>query len=153
MNKSISIQEWHMQAKNGAAPPVRILLNGGSMYPLVRMNCDYVTIVPLQEKPVPGDIVLFFNDITKRFVVHRVWEVENGKVMTWGDNCSASDGWFEMDSILGKIILIERGKRKIHPNPQKGMKWAKIWHKIKPSYYFCWRIKQGIARRIKIKKV
>ena len=58
MNRSLSIPEWHRMAMEGAAPPVRILLNGGSMFPLIRWNRDYVTIAPLKEPPVIGDIVL-----------------------------------------------------------------------------------------------
>ena len=153
MNKTISVQEWHTIAKEGIAPPVRILLNGGSMYPLVRMNRDYVTISQIHEKLVPGDIILFFNENTRRYVVHRIWEVKDGKILIWGDNCSVPDGWFQMDVILGKIIMIERGSRVIHTNPNIGMKWAKFWHKIRPGYQFYRRVKQGIARRIKEKKV
>ena len=149
MNKTISIPEWCELAKEGTAPSVRIQLNGVSMYPLVRMNLDYVTVSQIRETPVAGDIVLFINLNTERYVVHRIWKVENGKVLTWGDNCPAPDGWFPMDTVLGKIVLVERGKRIIHPDPKKGLRWAAIWHKIKPGYYFGWRIKQGIVRRIK----
>ena len=149
MNKTISIPEWHRLSREGTAPPVRIRLNGISMYPLVRMNLDYVTIAPIQELPVAGDIVLFINGNTGHYVVHRLWKVEDGKVLTWGDNCPAPDGWFQMDAVLGKVAQIERGKRIIYPDPKKGLRWAKIWHKIKPGFYFLWRIKKAIARRIK----
>ena len=59
ITKSISIPEWHRLAEKGMALPVRIQLNGGSMSPLIRMNCDYVTVGPLNETPATGDIVLF----------------------------------------------------------------------------------------------
>ena len=149
MNKSISILEWHRLSKKETAPPVRIRLNGGSMYPLVRMNLDYVTIAPIRETPAAGDIILFMNGNTGRYVVHRLWKVEDDKVLIWGDNCPAPDGWFQMDAVLGKVVLIERGKRVIHPDPKKGLRWAKIWHKARPGYYFAWKIKKAITRRIK----
>ena len=149
MIKSISIPEGVRMAETGTAPPVRIQLNGVSMHPLVRMNLDYVTIAPVSESPVPGDTVLFMNGNTGRYVVHRLWKTENGKVMTWGDNCPAPDGWFRTDAVLGKVVLIERGKRVIHPDPKKGLRWAKIWHKARPGYYFAWKIKKAITRRIK----
>ena len=114
MNKSISIPEWHRLSKEGTAPPVRIQLNGGSMYPLVRMNRDYVTIAPIRETPAAGDIVLFMNGNTGRYVVHRLRKTEDGKVLIRGDNCPAPDGWFQTEEILGKVVLIERGKRIIH---------------------------------------
>lgn len=153
MDRSISIPEWHQMAMKGKAPPVRILLNGGSMNPLIRMNRDYVTIVPVQEEPVAGDIVLFSDRSQERYVVHRIWETGNGRVLTWGDSCEEPDGWFPLEAVWGKIVLIERGKRTIHPDPQKGLKWAKTWRRIMPVYKFCRRIKQGIARRIKKQRV
>ena len=72
MNMSLSIPEWHRMALEGAAPPVRILLNGGSMNPLIRWNKDYVTIIPPDRKLVPGDIVLFIEPKTERYVVPRM---------------------------------------------------------------------------------
>ncbi|MCR4883682.1 MAG: hypothetical protein K6A68_08935 [Clostridiales bacterium] len=153
MKKSLSILEWQKIAEKGNAPPVRIQLSGSSMYPLVRMNQDYVTIAPLQGKLIPGDIVLFSNSLKERFVVHRIWEIKDEQVMTWGDNCSVPDGWFPLGVILGKVVLIERGKKIIHPDPRKGMKLAKFWHKIRPLFYFLWRIKQSIVHKIKKLKV
>lgn len=149
MNKTLSITEWHHLASEGNAPPVRILLNGGSMYPLVRMNRDYVTIAPIQDELITGDLILFASANNDRYVVHRVWEVKSEKVLTWGDNCKIPDGWIRLNNVLGKVVMIERGKRIIHPNPKKGMLWAKFWHKIKPVYDFFRRIKSGIGHRIK----
>ena len=149
MNRTISIPEWHMLAKEGTAPPVRIQLNGVSMYPLIRMNQDYVTVAPIREAPATGDVVLFLNKDTGRYVVHRIWKVKDGKVLIWGDNCTEPDGWYQMNVVLGKIVQIERGKRIIHPDPKTGLRWAKFWHKFRPGFYFVWRIKDGITRRIK----
>ena len=140
-------------AVNGEAPPVRIMLNGGSMHPLIRWNRDYVTVVPLQNEPVAGDIVLFSDGIPERYVVHRVWKVKDGKVLTWGDNCTAPDGWIPLEAVWGKIGLIERGKRTIHPEPKKGLRWVRCWRVVRPGYRFYQRIRQGIARRIKKRKV
>ena len=149
MGRSLSIPEWHRMASEGAAPPVRIQLDGGSMYPLVRRNRDYVTVVQLQAEPAAGDLVLFADGNPERYIVHRIWEVKDEKVLTWGDNCAAPDGWLPRDAILGKIILVERGKRKIHPDPDKGLRWAKFWRKVRPVYLVYVRIRRGIGRRIK----
>ena len=152
MNLTISIPEWHRLAMEGTAPPARIMLNGGSMFPLIRRNRDYVTVAPLKETPAVGDIVMFTQPDLEKYVMHRVWEVKDGQVLTWGDNCPAPDGWFPRDAVWGKIELIERGRRTIHPDPEKGLRWARFWHKVRPVYLFYLRIKQGIARRIKIRK-
>jgi len=149
MNKTLSITEWHRLAMEGVAPPVRIQLNGDSMYPLIRRNLDHVTVVQLQEQPVVGDLILFVDENSGRYIVHRVWDVKAGSVLTWGDNCLEPDGWYQMHSVWGKIALIERGERKIHLNPEKGIRWAKFWHRIRPGYVIYVRIKDGINRRIK----
>ena len=93
MIESISLQQWHQLAQQGAYLPVRIQVNGTSMYPLLRRNRDYVTIHPLNGLPRQGDIVLFSDpDREARYVLHRVWRVEKDTVLTWGDNCRCADG-------------------------------------------------------------
>ncbi len=149
MNRSFSIPEWHQMAIGGTAPPVRILLNGGSMNPLIRWNKDYVTIVPPDRELVPGDIVLFVEPGTGRYIVHRVWNLENGKALTWGDNCERPDGWLPAEAIWGRVVLIERGKRKIETNPQRGLRWAKIWHKAGKACRLANGYRAAIVRRIK----
>lgn len=153
MNKTISILEWNKLANEGNAPPVRIQLNGISMYPLIRMNLDFVTVVPINETLYAGDIVLFKNKDTDRYVVHRIWRVEDGKVLIWGDNCPKQDGWYQINEVQGKVVKIERGKKIILPDPITGLRWAKFWHKVRPGFYFVWRIKEAISRRIKKLKV
>ena len=149
MNRSLSIPEWHKLASTGSAPPVRIQLMGISMFPLVRYKKDYVTIIPIEDKPQRGDIVLFYDQKRNLYVVHRVWEVKEDMVLTWGDNCYGPDGWLSADTIWGKAVLIERGKRRIVPNPNKGLKWAVFWHHAGKIYHLWERIKAKIPQRIK----
>ena len=149
MNRSLSIPEWHQMAIGGTAPPVRIQLNGGSMFPLIRMNKDYVTIVPPDRILIPGDVVLFSEAHMERYVVHRVWEIQDGQVLTWGDNCLQPDAWISMDAIWGRVVLIERGMREIKPDPEKGLRWAKFWHHGTKVYRLYKRYRDGIVRRIK----
>lgn len=149
MNKSLAIPEWHQMALEGNAPPVRILLNGGSMAPLIRWNRDYVTIVPLENSPAIGDIVLFVEADTGKYIVHRVWEMKGEYVRTWGDNCSLPDRWMPMEDVWGKVILIERGHQEIHPDPRKGLRWAKFWHKAGRIYRIFKTYWVAVIRRIK----
>ena len=153
MNRSLSIPEWHRMARNGSAPPVRILLNGGSMQPLIRWNKDYVTIVPLEEPPCTGDIVLLCEPISEVYVVHRVWRTRDDAVLTWGDHLAKPDGWIPLEAVWGKVILIERGKKRFQPDPKKGILWARIWHQGGKVTRLYQRYKDGIARRINKRKV
>ncbi|MBR3502727.1 MAG: hypothetical protein IKO07_00605 [Clostridia bacterium] len=148
MKQQLSIPDWHEMAKNGINMPVRTLIHGGSMFPLIRMDRDYVTIVPVTGSVSAGDIVLFASSGEERYVLHRVWKVRNGAVLTWGDNCRAADGWLPLDAIWGKVTLIERGMKKIHPNPVKGLRLAGIWHFAGVGYRFGRRILAGIRRRL-----
>lgn len=146
MNRSYSIPQWHRMALEGNAPPVRILLQGSSMSPLIRMKRDYVTVAAPEGIPVRGDIVLFADPGRPRYVVHRVWAVKEGKVLTWGDNCPNPDGWLPAESVWGKIVLIERGRWKIKPDPGKGIRWALFWHHAGKGYRLCQKCKRGIFR-------
>lgn len=153
MNKTLSIPEWHQLAREGTKLPVRIPLAGWSMFPLVRYNKDYVTIVPLDSVPRIGDIVLYVEKNGERYVMHRVWEVREQEVLTWGDNCRYPDGWCPLEAVWGKAVLIERGIRKIEPDPARGMKWARFWHKAGIIYRLYKRYRDAVIRRIKKLKV
>ena len=148
MNKSLSISEWHQLAQNGTKIPVRILLNGWSMEPLIRMDKDYITVVPLDKIPTIGDIVMFEDKNREQYITHRVWDVKDQEVLTWGDNCLNPDGWLPLDCVWGKIVQIERGKKKIQPNPEKGLRWARFWHHASKIYRPCIRWKNAIRSRI-----
>ena len=147
--RTISIPEWHELALRDEAPPVRIPVGGNSMFPLIRIDRDYVTIQPLTDVPEIGDIVLFHDPGGNRFVLHRVWEIRDGNILTWGDNCNGPDPWQRQDTIWGKVILIERGKRRIEMNPKKGMVLARIWHPAGKVYRLGRRIAGGVWRRMK----
>lgn len=144
MKKSLSVPEWHQLAQEGIKIPVRIPLNGWSMEPLIRMNKDLVTVIPLDAAPKIGDIVMFADQNETRFVMHRVWRLNDHEILTWGDNCPKPDGWLHLDRIWGKAVLIERGKRKIEPDPKKGMRWARIWHHAGKVYRPCIKCKNAI---------
>ena len=149
MNRSLSIPEWCKLAQTGAAPPVRIQLMGVSMAPLIRYMRDYVTVGPVDGSILVGDIVLFFDSSRELYVMHRVWKLQNDQILTWGDNCTKPDGWLSRDAILGKALLIERGKRKIVVQPRKGLRWAAFWHHAGKVYRICGRMKEKIPQGIK----
>ena len=151
MKISVSIPEWHKLALEDKAPPVRILIHGGSMFPLIRMDRDYVTIEPMKGMPETGDIVLFPDESTNdRYVLHRVWRTEEDKVLTWGDSCPAPDPWMPAEAIWGRAVLIERGNRQIRPDPVRGLRHARAWHIVRGPCQFCRRIAGGIRRRIRV---
>ena len=149
MNNTLSVSEWHQLAAKGSSIPVRIQLGGYSMNPLIRGFRDYVTILPLEEIPEIGDIVLFCEPGTERYVMHRVWSLKDNMVLTWGDNCCKPDTWMPVEHIWGKAVLIEHGKHTVHPDPEKGIRWACFWHRVGKIYRFLRQIRNIIRRRIR----
>ena len=149
MIQDLSLAEWHKLAEEGVCPPMRIRVSGISMFPLIRHQRDYVTIRPIRETPIRGDIILFADPRReKRYVLHRAWQVGTETVLPWGDNCTVPDGWIPLSHVLGKAVLIERGKRKIEPDPVKGLRLAKCWHITGKGYRFARKVKGWILRRI-----
>lgn len=109
----LSVAEWHRLCQEGAELHVRIPVNGISMQPLIRKNRDIVTILPLRKPPKRGDIVLFQRQGRQVYVLHRLWRAENGRVMTWGDNCPFPDGWMDQGQVWGIAAALQRGKHSL----------------------------------------
>ena len=130
MVRKVGMREWHDMALRGEGLPLRIPVDGVSMYPLVRRRVDRVMLAPLPFEAGVGDIVLFRDPGGERYVLHRIWERDGDRVLTWGDNCDGPDGWIPIDLVWGKATLIERGKRRIRPDPKRGMRHAKAWHPV-----------------------
>ncbi len=149
IHRSLSIPEWHQMVIEGNAPPVLIQLRGYSMFPLIRYQKDYVTIIPLEAAPVPGDIVLFTDPSEDRYVMHRVMEIRDSEALIWGDNCSYEDGWIPLSKIWGKALQVERGRLTIRMKPRRGLRWAAFWHRVIRIYRFRLRILRTAIRRLK----
>lgn len=136
----MSVKQWHQLCSEGAELQVRIPVNGVSMQPLIRKNRDIVTLLPLRRVPERGDIVLFKRPGQRVYVLHRLWRVEEGRVMTWGDNCPRPDGWMDRARVLGVAAAVERGKRTLRLDTafarRTGLFLAHVRHA------FC-RIRQG----------
>ena len=149
MIKQLSLPEWHRAVQDGIVLPMRIQVRGISMYPLLRSKRDYVTILPLEDCPRRGDVILFIDPHREaRYVLHRVWQIEHDIILPWGDNCAAPDGWIPLSCVWGKAVLVERGKRKIKLDPEKGLQLAGFWHVAGRIWRAAIRIRRRIGRLI-----
>ena len=127
----ISIEEWCRLSGQGLQIPVEIKLAGSSMQPLIRMNLDLVTILPLSGNLSAGDIVLF-RRADGAFVVHRVYQLKGDTVITLGDNCENPDPPMQREQILGKVVKIQRGNRTIIPGSKRERRYGRIWMRLLP---------------------
>ena len=148
MKHSLSISDWHKMSQTGTPMPIRTLIHGNSMYPSIRKDRDYVTIMPVQDGIHVGDIVLFADPYADRFVLHRVWRMEGNRVLTWGDNCSEPDLQIPMDAVLGRVIMIERGNMMIRPDRRRGLFLARFWHTAGSGYRYAQRGAAYLKRRL-----
>ena len=134
--RGLEIARWLELAQQGVSLPVTIPLDGVSMQPLIRRNCDLVTIVPLARDPLPGDVVLF-EQPAGRFVCHRVCQVDNSRVQTLGDNCWNPDPWLDCSQVLGLAVSVQRGSRTIALDTDRSRVIGRAWMAIRPARNAC----------------
>ena len=142
--RSIPMEQWCALAREGAAPPVTICLEGDSMRPLIRRGKDPVTIVPLRRELMKGDVVLF--RLGERYVVHRVWQLKDGLVRTFGDNCWNPEPWFPEEQVLGQVVRYVRGGRTHRLDTPAARAWGRLWMAIHPIR-LCYKRLRSLAGR------
>ena len=149
-SRSISMQTWCELARDGAAPAVTICLEGDSMRPLIRRGKDPVTIIPLSRPLRKGDVVLFH--LGEKYIVHRVWQLKDGMVRTFGDNCWNPEPWFPAQQVLGLVVKYSRdGKARLLDTPQ-ARTWGRMWmavHPVRMLYKRCRSLAARVVRRMR----
>ena len=128
--RSIPMEQWVALAREGAAPAVTICLEGDSMRPLIRRGKDPVTIIPLSRPLRKGDVVLF--RLGEKYIVHRVWKLQNSLVCTFGDNCWKPEPWFPQQQVLGLVVRAVRSGRTIQLDTRLSRAWGRMWMALHP---------------------
>ena len=147
MTRSIPMETWCKLAREGAAPPVTICLEGDSMRPLIRRGRDPVTIIPINRPLQKGDVVLF--RLGERYIVHRVWQMKNGMVRTFGDNCWNPEPWFPEEQVLGMVVRFVRAGRTFRLDTPAARAWGRVWMAIHPVRLMYLRCRSLAARIVK----
>lgn len=88
----------------------RFTASGQSMSPFIHHE-DVITIKSTSLRL--GDIVAYVNPVNSRLAVHRIIHRSNEKILLKGDNNSIADGWFPASDILGRVVLIEHGGKRV----------------------------------------
>ena len=147
MTRSIPMETWCKLAREGAAPPVTICLEGDSMRPLIRRGRDPVTIIPINRPLQKGDVVLF--RLGERYIVHRVWQMKDGMVRTFGDNCWNPEPWFPEEQVLGLVVRFVRAGRTFRLDTPAARAWGQVWMTIHPVRLMYLRCRSLAARIVK----
>lgn len=91
--------------------PFRFKASGQSMSPFIRHE-DVITIKAVRLHF--GDIAAYVNPVNDRLAVHRIIHRSQEKFLLKGDNNSMVDGWITASDILGRVICIEHGSKRIN---------------------------------------
>lgn len=94
--------------------PFRFRARGSSMQPFIR-DGDILTIAPVETGDVRvGDIIAFRQEVNApRVLIHRIVARQNSRWLLRGDNALVADGEVDASDILGRVVRIERGSRKV----------------------------------------
>ena len=144
LTRAIPMETWCELAKEGSAPPVTICLEGDSMRPLIRRGKDPVTIIPLARPLEKGDVVLF--RLGERYIVHRLWRMQNGMVRTFGDNCWNPDPWIPENQVLGLVVKYARDGRGHRLDTPQARAWGRVWMAVHPIR-LCYKRLRTLAGR------
>ncbi|MEZ5126624.1 MAG: S24/S26 family peptidase [Thermoleophilia bacterium] len=92
---------------------LRTVVRGGSMAPFVR-DGDVVVVAPLRGvAPRVGEVVAVELARGATLAVHRVVRRSHRGVLVRGDNAAAADGVVPPPSVLGRVVRVERGERRV----------------------------------------
>lgn len=153
---TLTIEQWVQLRKTEKSfnVPVWFKVTGNSMFPFIRAFMDDVMIIPFSADGYKvGDIVLF---PAKRqggdYCLHRIWKMEGEQVQTLGDGCKYPDDWIPKEKILGKAVIIQRGKIKIDCESPKWVKRFRRWNffwRVRPVMLLPFRVLNKISKIIK----
>ena len=142
----LSIEQWLELTKEGVVLPVHITLSGDSMRPLIRKGKERVTILPVTRPLMIGDIVLFHDKTSGRYVVHRVFRMENDKLQTLGDFCVHPDRWMDRSWVYGIVTEIHYRNRCFSTDSNFSRAFGRVWTAIRPIRPIYIGIHRGIRR-------
>ncbi len=129
--RSLSVEQWHRLALDGACTSVNLKLSGASMQPLIRKEKDTVTVVPVFRELKCGDIVLV-SRADGVYVVHRVRKITVNSVQTLGDRCVAADDWMPLSAVWGMAVRLERNGRTVNLDSAFSRVYGRIHMSTRP---------------------
>jgi len=109
---------------------VRFRAPGTSMHPTIRHG-DLITVEPVASSNLKrGDIILY--RLRNDFIAHRLVNIEerNGCGLTFflrGDASTTCDAPVKPTQVLGKVVCLERGQRRIDPYSRRVRLWSMLY--------------------------
>jgi len=125
------------------------ILNGSSMYPMVRHCKDPVLLVPAVKPLKRYDVAVYFKQ--DKYVVHRVLGFRQGEYIIRGDNCVAKE-YIPEDKIVAVVSGFWRNGIFVPASNHLYRTYARIWVAINPlirAHHFTRRVVRYISKKFR----
>ena len=135
---SLTVEQWialqHHSPDGAGLIPVWLQVTGCSMLPFVRPFRDDVMIASVKAEELKvGDIVLFpAKCLGGDHCLHRLHRIDGDRVQTFGDGCLHPDRWQPKSQLLGKALLIKRGRLTIDCESPRWQRVFRLWSLLLP---------------------
>lgn len=142
----LSLTEWISITQNkDIIIPITLHTTSGSMLPVIRIKEDTVIVIPCELKDAHiGDIVLIRKlDTSAGVVLHRLYRIKNGKIITLGDNMRQPDNEENVEMLLGRAISITGPRKNIDCESRLQRILGKIivyTYRLRPIIFFMRRV-------------
>ncbi|MBD3166595.1 hypothetical protein GF324_08350 [bacterium] len=124
---------------------VKVRARGSSMWPFIKDN-DVVVLSPCDPGLLrTGDTVAYKTRGTG-VAVHRIVSSRSGGILLKGDAGCSPDGWMDRSTVIGRIIAVYRGRRRVRwgLGPERSLiaiisrrySWAKLLAVPRRMYAF-----------------
>ncbi len=114
---------------------VRFFASGSSMFPFIQ-DGDVLEIAPLASKRIRRGDVLLVESAAGRLLAHRVVKIRqwdgSSQYLIKPDASRAADGWFQAQSILGRVDKVDRRGESIILTSSAQHLRALLWVAINP---------------------
>ena len=114
---------------------VRFQARGGSMQPFIQ-DGDILEVMPLAKQHVNCGDVLLVEAGEGKLLAHRVVKIRsrdgNPAFLIKSEACSVPEGWFGLENVLGRVVVVEHGEQHIQLASRAQQLRSRIWVMISP---------------------
>jgi signal peptidase len=131
---------------------IRFKANGSSMRPFI-LDGDSVEIQPVNHPDFKRGDIVFYQLSSGRFLVHRVVQVHDHRLLIHGDANLEPDGWVDPDQVMGMAVAAHRKGKRIDLTSAWRTGTGRLWViftplrcRLQPWLQIIWRkFRGGIA--------
>ena len=154
-----SIKDWLVFIHAGSVlncVPLVLHSTSSSMFPLIRMKVDEITVIPCSAEEVEvGDVVLIeVPHMPAGYLLHRLIKKKGSMLRTIGDANLSPDAWVDASHLLGRAIMICGPDKKIDCTSKafkRHGRWVVKLYRLRPVFFIFIRLKKGLIRLLRLR--